>query len=211
LTSRFVMFTAVAAISMMQALSAEPPSAPGGIVSIAFSFNGSRSDDAVAGMESEMAILLTGTNVHLQWFERQKDSGLYVDGRILVVNIRGDCQTTERGRLESGEALAWNDVTDGHFQPFVTVDCARVARFVARELRGSDRQETDRLVGRAIARVIAHEMYHFFTRTKRHSRSSVLFRAALQPQDLVSEGVRFETEEIEKLEQGIEKPADCED
>ena len=68
-----------------------------------------------------------------------------------------------------------------------------------------------RLVGRAIARVIAHEMYHFFTHTKRHSRSSALFRAALQPHDLVSEGVAFDAKEMEKLEQGIEHPADSED
>ena len=48
-----------------------------------------------------MAILLTGTNVHLQWYERNKGRALYVDGRILVVNIRGNCR--DHGTWDTGQ------------------------------------------------------------------------------------------------------------
>src|SRR5689334_17341384 len=106
------MSSAVAAIITMQALSADPPSAPGALLAIAYSFGASRSDQAVEGMQSELSHLLTGSNVNLRWYERTKGQSLSVDGRILVVNILGSCEPIDEVAEEmNGEALAWNEIT----------------------------------------------------------------------------------------------------
>jgi hypothetical protein len=164
---------------------------------------------AVEGMEMELTRLLAGTNVSLKWIERTKAHSISVLGRIVIVDIVGSCELTEFGPAASGHALAWNDVTDGVFQPFITVDCERLARFIARDVRSIDRNEKRRLVGRAIARVLAHEMYHLFTRTKYHSRASMIFRTALPPESLIDDDVDFRRDELDKLEHGILNPIDC--
>ena len=66
------------------------------------------------------------------------------------------------------------------------------------------------MLGRAIARVVAHEMYHLFVRTRAHSRSSQLFRAALPAETLVEDDVNFESKELKTLEHGFRTPVDCE-
>jgi hypothetical protein len=204
------MSAAVAAIFMMQAFSADPPTPPGGpLIGIAFAFREPPPSLAVEGMESELSRLLADSDIQLQWIERKKGNSIYVNGRILVLDIVGNCQLTEFGPQPTGHALAWNDLTDGQFQPFITVDCNRLGRFIAREVRGNEPDVRRRLLGRAIARVVAHEMYHFFTRTRNHSSTSTLFRSALPADVLVEEDVNFKPQEIEKLEHGVAAPIDC--
>lgn len=211
MTTRIVLSAAVAAIFTMQALSADPPTPPGGpLIGIAFAFREPPPSLAVEGMESELSRLLADSDIQLQWIERKKGRSVYVNGRIVVLDIVGNCELTEFGPQPSGHALAWNEITDGQFQPFITVDCNRLGRFIAKEVRGSDPDNRRRLLGRAIARVVAHEMYHLFTRTRNHSSSSTLFRSALPAEILVDEDVNFKAKEIERLEQGVATPFDCE-
>jgi hypothetical protein len=61
-----------------------------------------------------------------------------------------------------------------------------------------------RAFGRALARVMAHELYHYLTQSAAHTASE-LFRPAMTSMDLTMPQVRFESLEIEALRKGISK------
>jgi hypothetical protein len=78
------------------------------------------------------------------------------------------------------------------------VDCNRIRGFVQKELlsiRSADREET---LGRAIGRVVAHELYHIFADTSHHGSCGV-GKAAYTVQELLSEDFQFESGESQAL------------
>jgi hypothetical protein len=57
--------------------------------------------------------------------------------------------------------------------PFVGVDCDRVRSFLRVPLSFAEPRGRDRILGRAIGRVIAHELYHVLGRTAHHGSGRV--------------------------------------
>ena len=60
--------------------------------------------------------------------------------------------------------------------PMIKVDCDRVAAYLWPAMTGRKGSSGDIAFGRALARVVAHELYHCLTGTAKHTRSA-LFRA----------------------------------
>ena len=95
-------------------------------------------------------------------------------------------------------ALGWTHVSDGAILPFSDVDCDRVRVFLQKHLlsvRPADRQTA---FGRALGRVVAHELYHIFANTTHHGSDGV-GKPAYTVQDLLSDEFRFEEREGEAL------------
>ncbi|HEX3992985.1 MAG TPA: hypothetical protein VHX39_17575, partial [Acetobacteraceae bacterium] len=69
-------------------------------------------------------------------------------------------------------ARTW--MADGDVLPFGEVDCARVVNSVRDAMSGGDLPNwADQLLGRALGRVVAHELVHMLTRSVRHGRDGV--------------------------------------
>jgi hypothetical protein len=64
-------------------------------------------------------------------------------------------------------------VTDGEPQSFIAVDCDRIRAFLRGLLYRTDPRDRDRVLGRAVGRVIAHELYHALGRTAHHGSGRV--------------------------------------
>ncbi len=74
------------------------------------------------------------------------------------------------------------------------MDCDRIRTFVQKELlgvRASDREES---YGRALGRVVAHELYHIFSNTAKHGSCGV-GKSAFTVQELLSDDFQFEERE----------------
>ena len=52
--------------------------------------------------------------------------------------------------------------------------------------------------GRALARVLAHELYHILLDTEQHAKSGVT-KSHLTPHDLIGESLDFEPDQIEQF------------
>jgi hypothetical protein len=115
--------------------------------------------------------------------------GLNVDNPITIY-LHGDCVVPPRslslGQPSSSGALGWVRLNHGHIEHFIHVECTRLGQTLATQTYGLDRDQRNRLMAVAIARVILHEWIHIATQNPGHARDG-LAKAVFGPQDLISE------------------------
>jgi hypothetical protein len=114
--------------------------------------------------------------------------GLNADNPITIY-LHGDCvvlRSFSLGRSSSSMPLGWVRLNQGHMEHFIHVECTRLAQTLATQTHGLEGDQRDRLMARAIARVILHEWIHIATQNPGHARDG-LAKAAFGPQDLIGE------------------------
>jgi hypothetical protein len=92
-------------------------------------------------------------------------------------------------------------MSDGAILPFSDVDCDKIRRFIASDVRSLEAGTREIVYGRAVGRVLAHELYHVFTNTTRHASWGVA-KAFYTSRDLVSDQFRFEEKDTKALRTG---------
>jgi hypothetical protein len=106
------------------------------------------------------------------------------DSALVVLELHGTCAAgTAAGKAG---ALASTALSDGQVIPFASVDCAGLSRVLATALANEPGARRDFLYGRAMARLIAHELYHVLGKTTSHTPSGFT-RACLHVNDLLGE------------------------
>jgi hypothetical protein len=76
-------------------------------------------------------------------------------------------------------------MVNGKVLPMADVLCDAVHQLVDRDLRAAQAGEREELLGRALGRVLAHELYHIVLRTTDHA-SSGLSRSMLTSAELLA-------------------------
>jgi hypothetical protein len=111
--------------------------------------------------------------------------GLNADNPITIY-LHGDCaRGYSLGQPSNSEALGWVRLNHGHIEHFIHVDCTRLGQTLASQTYGLARDQRDRLMARAIARVILHEWIHIATQNPGHARDG-LAKATFAPRDLIA-------------------------
>jgi hypothetical protein len=141
-------------------------------------------------MKRELASLMRSAGYHLEW------GGESHSPFLAVVELTGTCALSagyppRDAPAVSAGALASTNVTDGRVLPFAMVNCAALTRSLSNTLVRDAAAQRDFYYGRALARVIAHELYHILMRTTDHSRNGVS-RSCFTTADLVAERFDFE-------------------
>jgi hypothetical protein len=118
---------------------------------------------------------------------------------VVVVRLNGTCQMTlhPTGRPGTG-TLAFTHSSDGEILPFAEVSCDAVRASVRAALRGDQFRHADRLFGRALGRVLAHELYHVCAKTARHGSGGIA-RTTLSGDQLIGETLEFEPEDLDRF------------
>jgi hypothetical protein len=83
-------------------------------------------------------------------------------------------------------------------QPFSEVACDKVTSAVRSAMFGGDFGNADVLLGRALGRVLAHEVVHILSKSSAHGRTGVA-RTSLSGSQLIAPQLRLETEDLERL------------
>ena len=112
---------------------------------------------------------------------------------LSVVQLNGHCSmpagyATADDLAPHNKSLATTAITDGRVLPFSTVNCAALTRVLQPALMKEPGAQRDLLYGRAMARVIAHELYHALARTTCHAHSGIA-RSAFSREDLLGESL----------------------
>ena len=137
--------------------------------------------------ESEFA----PSGVKLNWGSSQDLQGTAVNGQIAIIGLRGQCGPGAPVRPlappvgKGSEALGQTHMVNGKVLPIADVLCDAVHQLVDRDLRAAQAGEREELLGRALGRVLAHELYHIMLRTTDHARSGLL-RPALTSAELLA-------------------------
>jgi hypothetical protein len=135
-----------------------------GSVTVYTPFDHPPSSTSVEYMKAELDAIMAIAGLQFDWRSLKQASGHEALSQIVVVNFRGTCGADgpPLQELPPG-ARGWTHVLDGTVLPFSDVDCDRIRQMTSTVLAGAPPFERTRLPGRVMARVLAHEMYHFFT------------------------------------------------
>jgi hypothetical protein len=97
-------------------------------------------------------------------------------------------------------------VSDGQILPFTDVACDRVRDFLQAGLLTFPVEDREQKYGRALGRVLAHELYHIFANTLRHGSVGVA-KESYSVLDLLSDDFQFQAKETRMLQTSRPKPA----
>jgi hypothetical protein len=166
-------------------------------------FDRSPDISVVEWMAKEVARLFSDAGLSISWQQNLQMNHWEITGPPVSVQFRGNCRI-EPGALSlpTDGPMAWTEVQDGDILPFIEVDCGRIAEMVW-QIRGTvPVLLVNRAFGLALGRVMAHELYHYLTRSTIHTESR-LFRKGMTSMDLTLPDIQFDAGEIEALRTGM--------
>ena len=148
-------------------------------------------------MEKELAVILKPAELRLDWFKAQQKApaGAW---RTMTFSFHGDCATADSESSAPVEkfALANTPVKEGVVQSHSRIDCNQFRDFLE-SYEAPQPNEASRL-GRAMARILAHELYHVLLQTREHSKTGIA-KAVHTPATLLGRSLRFENGELDKI------------
>jgi hypothetical protein len=150
-----------------------------------------------------VATILGPAGFHFRWYPLAEAASAGSSVELAVVTFHGSCGIPDGPPYlpAQTQALGFTHITDGEILPFTTVDCERTKSFLAKAVAGLPQSERAEAFGRALGRILAHELYHIFANTQRHARNGVA-KEAVTVADLMSENFSLEPREYERLRSG---------
>ncbi len=152
-----------------------------------------------SSIESELAALVAPIGLNVEWKSLTAPRLGEASLALVVVTFIGRCEVTglNAGRVVPG-SLAWTHISNGEILPFVDIDCDRLRELLQNGLVHFPLKEREHLFGRAVARVLGHELYHVFTGSRHHGKEGVT-RPSVSASELLSADFDFGEREFRTL------------
>ena len=171
-----------------------------GSVAVYFRGHHADSDLALDSLKTELTSLLNGASYKIQWGDSQKP--MVNGGTLVVVELRGACLPPSTGansfEILSGSRLASSQMVNEQILPFISLDCRALNDLLGVPIAQLPSGQRDLAYGRAMARLLAHELYHFLTQTTHHTKSGIA-KATVSATELLSDHFDFDGEAFAKL------------
>jgi hypothetical protein len=167
-------------------------------LTVILDFKGPHAEGSVSEMEREAGLIMRSSGIQLDWRLAGEQPLQY--NNLVVMTFRGSCGfgVSSRRYYEPGP-YASTKITDGAVQPFGDVDCDRgVATAGDAMAEDTDYFRGDQLVGRALGRVVAHELVHMLTRSNRHGSEGVA-KASLSGRELIADSLMLSISDVERV------------
>ena len=153
-------------------------------------------------LQQELKRLVAPAGIDLTWRTNADRTQTHEEaGRLIVGDFAGNCSVDSLSNAQVASpakfTLAEASVSEGRVLPYFTVDCSRVMRTLTPMLRPLSAPMRQTILGRALARVIAHEIYHILAETTEHEDAGL---AKAAPADVETgafpflEGIHLEGE-----------------
>lgn len=188
-----------AGISCAAPMQAKSPSTPLTAVVLP---DGPYSQVAVREMGREAAHILKRSGLALRW--RVGAPAQSVNGLLVVVKLLGRCDMDGSPAFLVPGPLGWSSAVDGTILPFSDLACDNIRGAVQTAISDGNVVRGNVLLGRAMGRVLAHEVYHIVADTSQHSHDGVT-RAALSPRELTSGELQMQRSESRAMESGLSR------
>lgn len=170
-------------------------------VTVAVMPEGRHSQTALLEMGREAADILKISGLALRW--HLGNPGQVSDGLLVVIRLNGDCEMDGTALAQKGP-LGWSHEMDGKVLPFGELACDNI-RGSLRLTRYSENHMPENVVlGRAMGRVLAHELYHIVAGTARHGREGVA-REAFSARELTDGQLELEHSDAEAVRSSLQR------
>jgi hypothetical protein len=167
-------------------------------VTVIVDAKGPYSEQAFTEMRREASQIILASGLSLNWRMRSEPLTDSFDD-LVVMTFKGSCTFDPAPPIydELGP-LAITHTTNGEVQPFGEVNCDRVVNSVRSAMFGGDYAKADLLIGRALGRVVAHELVHMLTRSGQHAHEGVQ-KAALSGRQLIETSLPLSAMDVDRL------------
>jgi hypothetical protein len=159
----------------------------------------------VQEMEREANALMDSAGYRLDWRDISEGSSDAVQAAIVVVELHGTCEPPRRPDLvpplAAPSSIASTAVSNGEILPFSWLECDVLSRMLAAPLAKAESKQ-DYLYGRAMGRVIAHELYHILTKTRDHDEGGVA-KSRFSTSDVLADHFTFDNPTLAKLREPV--------
>lgn len=174
-------------------------------LTVLLDFREAASPESLGEMQREVRHLLApaGLKVHLKLKSELQPDETFDD--LVIVRFQGSCSAPQDPMLidERGPGpLALSHTMGGEIQPFSEVACDSVRRAVESALWGDQRKNREELFGRALGRVVAHELVHIVGRTARHGKSGV-FKTSLSGSQLIADRMSLDGDDALRIRKSL--------
>jgi hypothetical protein len=159
-------------------------------VTVVMDFAEGFSPQALQEMQAEAGRIVRKAGVKLA-FLRRNEAAQDSYSELVVFKMSGRCEMDSfPALLDERGPLAFTLTTEGRILPFGELKCDRLRESIKTAMVGSDFNKGNQLLGRAMGRVLAHELYHMLARTKGHGKGGVA-RDALSARQLIAENLEL--------------------
>jgi hypothetical protein len=150
----------------------------------------------VEHMKRELGAIMETAGYQVEWHARGASGAAPEAPFLAVVELEGVCSAASS--RDGSSKLARTPVVEGRVLPFSTVACGALRQAIAPALAGQALAVREFLMGRAMARVVAHELYHVLAGTTEHSGTGIA-RSCYSLSDLVAERFGFGASVVARL------------
>jgi hypothetical protein len=164
-------------------------------LAVYYSFDSPPPAALLTEMQSELARIFSPSGISAAWRANGASREPGEDfPAIVVFRFSGRCAfddfRDDAGAEPNGKALGESKTIDGHILPFAKVDCDRVRALIAPNLTAMPPVWRTQMMGRAVARVSAHEIFHMLTGVQTHDDRGI-FQSAHSRSDLTGATFSF--------------------
>lgn len=173
-------------------------------VTVLLDYEQTHSDVSLAVMKRELKSIMTDAGISVDLRVRDEVAANAQFNRLVLFKMKGACTmnalpiaalSDERGPL----AMTYS--SDGQLLPFGEIECDRVRESLQRTLGRGNPKGSQAAYGTALARVMAHEMYHMIANSKTHAKNGIT-QEGLSSRDLLSSKLPFSARAEEALRDG---------
>jgi len=151
-----------------------------------------------AALQVELGSIMAPLGLSFEWRELAGDRDEPAI-KLAVISFKGFCEADGvTSHSSSSRALGSTHISNGVILPFSDVDCDGIRVFLRGALRSLSSADREEAYGRALARVLAHELYHIFAETTRHGSCGV-GKETYSVRDLLAVTFRFDDRESQEL------------
>jgi len=167
-------------------------------LTVILDFRGPHSRISLNEMKREAGLILLSSGVRLTWgILGENPEAVYND--LAVMTFHGDCEfAAAPPRYDELGPYAMTHIDDGDVLPFGEVDCDRVISSAREAMSPEDYARGDQLVGRAMGRVVAHELVHMLTGSTIHGVEGVE-KPALSGRQLIAASLPLSVFDIDRV------------
>jgi len=162
--------------------------------------DGRYSPMAIREMGQEAAGILKHSGVTLRW--RLGPSIQVSNGRLVVVRLRGRCEMDGPSIVIKPGALGWAHKVNGTILPFTDLACDNIRGTIESADLPQSHVQANVMLGRAMGRVLAHELYHIVADTAEHGGEGVS-QSALSARELTSGQLELQPSDVDAIQSGL--------
>jgi hypothetical protein len=148
-------------------------------------------------MKSEFENILKPSGLAID-YKTRREAELVESENLVLIRFTGHCAFQPTSAVPERGALGFSYIVDGGVQPFGEIDCDRVAGVLNSAISANDYLRSDQLLGRALGRILAHEVVHMLSSSAAHAHDGVAYKE-LSGRMLIAPVLRLQARDFSRI------------